>query len=248
MSFRRDLSAIAAAAGAAGGAESSDDDDGDNRSPDVSTRPRHVPPARRRFNDQRSSCCLQCRVLSHKHWLERKRQLSQQILHLVFPVAAVLSLLALQGVADNLYRPGVTFTPVQSTASYHSICADPLEGAGATKNCVVLLYAPSSASWVANVVTSALSSFDGIDAAAVDEMLVPLPTYSTKRGVVSPTAQQWCLRGVGVIEDACPGLNCSARWVGTSRRAFLHAGWLDGACRSCHAHVLLRRWRGHLVV
>jgi hypothetical protein len=228
MSFRRDLSAISATADAAGDVdisdyddeeeeeeeeEEEDDDDGDNRASDVPMRPRHVPPARRRFNYQRSSCCLQCRILTHKHWLERKRQLSQQILHLVFPVAAVLSLLALQGVADNLYRPGVKYTPVQSTASYHSICDDPLEGARATANCVALMYAPSSTPWVTEVVTLALSSFDGVDAAAVEGMLFALPTYPAHKGVTSPTAKQWCLKGGGTTADTCPGLNCSAKCV-----------------------------------
>ena len=155
------------------------------------------------FQTKRTSCCFQCSILTHKHWLERKRQISQQILHVVFPVAAVLSLLALQGVADNLYRPGVAYSPVQLTTEYHSICDDVLEGNSA--DCVALVYSPSGVSWVNDVMHWTFESFEGLDS-PVSQLLTPLPRQA------DTSSQAWCTSGPGTTDYECPGRNCTQRF------------------------------------
>lgn len=156
------------------------------------------------FQTKRSSCCLQCSILTHKHWLERKRQIAQQVLHVVFPVAAVLSLLALQGVADNLYRPGVAYSPVQLTTEYQSICDNALEGNG--DDCVALVYSPSGVGWVNEVMHWAVESFEGLDS-PVSQVLTPLPRQADASSQAS-----WCTSGPGTADYECPGRNCTQRF------------------------------------
>jgi len=160
-----------------------------------------------KINSQRSTCCHQCCILTRKHWLERTRKWSAQLMHAVFPIIAVVSLIALQAVADNLYRPGVEYSPPVSTSNYQSICFDDAQNA-TDEQCSTLVYAPSSVSWVNDILESTVSSLVGDTAVTADpsRYLSPLPDEA------DISQHRWCLSGPGTAEYECPGLNCSRRY------------------------------------
>lgn len=151
--------------------------------------------------------------------------MSQQLLHLIFPILAVLSLLALQAVSDNLFRPGVQYTAVVSAGNFDSICS-PADGSvpvGQSSRCTTVLYAPSGVDWVTEVMESAIQPLSGDKSpstwttkeATMDDVsnsnseengwLTPLPFQADR------SDQRWCLSGPGTTEYRCPGSNCTAK-------------------------------------